>query len=338
LYKMQLEMDENYQKFREECEKAKEDCFIAKNKLLEKENIIAQLRRECEKHVVATNNVNSSNNTNNTSTQAQNRQIQRKELYITDPNKINIEMNNEISATRDILAKLSKLLNVEKLRNEKLDAKVNQLEEELTALKTQGIVIKENKLTENIPQDEGEGEIIKTEDLESDEDIGVTDSKRTEHHSVIFPDKVKSPLNRSINNKSSLNLVPKLDFSLVNAKYQSETMKKVKIMDHKKLDKNLTKLEEELTNQIEKLKNDLKKTNQISESLQNKVEKYKKAYEDIKKKYSKEKENYKALNLKVEFLEIQLKKYFTPQASTDDLSYKQMEHNTSMVSFLIKVA
>jgi hypothetical protein len=49
----------------------------------------------------------------------------QKEILITEPNKINIDLNNELNYTRDILAKISKMLQAEKAKNDQLEIQVN---------------------------------------------------------------------------------------------------------------------------------------------------------------------------------------------------------------------
>jgi hypothetical protein len=48
-----------------------------------------------------------------------------KKIYICDPSKNNIDITNELNSTRDILAKISKMLNAEKTKNEKLNHEIS---------------------------------------------------------------------------------------------------------------------------------------------------------------------------------------------------------------------
>jgi hypothetical protein len=63
-----------------------------------------------------------------------------KKIYICDPSRNNVDINNELNSTRDILAKISKMLNVEKVNNEKLNHTMNQLKHEITGYKNNTII------------------------------------------------------------------------------------------------------------------------------------------------------------------------------------------------------
>jgi hypothetical protein len=47
-----------------------------------------------------------------------------KEIFIADPDKINLELYNELNYTRDIMAKISKMLNTEKAKNIKYEENI----------------------------------------------------------------------------------------------------------------------------------------------------------------------------------------------------------------------
>jgi hypothetical protein len=77
------------------------------NKINEKDAIIEQLKNELEK--IFTYHENSIQN----------------EVLVTEPTKTNIDLNNELNYTKDILVKISKMLNNEKSKNEQIEAEVN---------------------------------------------------------------------------------------------------------------------------------------------------------------------------------------------------------------------
>lgn len=58
-----------------------------------------------------------------------------KEIFIADPTKINVELNNELNSISGIMVKLSKMLNAQKLKIEKLEKKHQQLLEDHEELK-----------------------------------------------------------------------------------------------------------------------------------------------------------------------------------------------------------
>ena len=94
---------------KENLEKASEDILILQNKINEKDIVIDQLKRELEKIF------------------NQHESAIQKEILITEPNKINIDLNNELNYTRDILGKISKMLKSEKTKNDQLESQVNVL-------------------------------------------------------------------------------------------------------------------------------------------------------------------------------------------------------------------
>jgi hypothetical protein len=96
-----------------ELEKAKDEIFLLTNKLQEKDSQIACLKKESEK---------------NDSIKME------KKVYVCDPSRNNIDINNELNSTRDILAKISKMLNAEKVKNEKLN-------NELTVIKGNTVIM-----------------------------------------------------------------------------------------------------------------------------------------------------------------------------------------------------
>lgn len=114
LRKMQSDYDEKFLNERSEIDKLHEEIFMLQQKIYEKESALVNFKRESEK--------NSNQET-------------LKEIFIADPTKINVELNNELNNTRDIMAKVSKMLNAEKLKNEKLEKKYKQIMEDYDELK-----------------------------------------------------------------------------------------------------------------------------------------------------------------------------------------------------------
>jgi len=111
---MQSDYDEKFLNERSDIDKLNEEIFILQQKIYEKESALVNIKRESEK-----------NSTQET----------LKEIFIADPTKINVELNNELNNTRDIMAKVSKMLNAEKLKNEKLERKYKQILEDYEELK-----------------------------------------------------------------------------------------------------------------------------------------------------------------------------------------------------------
>jgi hypothetical protein len=105
-----------------EIEKFKEDIFLNQQKLLEKENMFLNVLRENEKLIKGN--------------------LKVREIFITEPTRLNNELNNEVNDARDIMSKISKLMNAEKRKNEKL--------EKINCEKTAEINLLNKKLLENM--------------------------------------------------------------------------------------------------------------------------------------------------------------------------------------------
>ncbi len=114
LRKLQSDFDEKFLNEKSEIEMLNDEIFILQQKLYEKESVFVNIKRENEKIV---------------------RQENYKEIYISDPTMINVELNNEVNYSRDIMTKVSKMLNLEKSKNEKFEKKIRKLEEEYEELK-----------------------------------------------------------------------------------------------------------------------------------------------------------------------------------------------------------
>lgn len=125
---MQSVYEEKFLNEKSEFDRLNEEIFKLQQKLYEKESALVNLKRETEK------------NSNYDSI---------KEIFIADPTKINVELNNELNSTRDIMAKVSKMLNAEKVNNEKLEKKIKQLTEELEEIKNKNINAAQGKHKEN---------------------------------------------------------------------------------------------------------------------------------------------------------------------------------------------
>lgn len=301
LQRVHGELEDQSQKIKEELEKTKENLFILQNRFNEKETVLFNLKRE---------NLNASNN----SSILGKKEI--KETTYTDPTKANVDLNNELNYTREILAKVSKILNSNKTKSEKLEEENKMLKEEIENFKKNGIKIENPQNEKNIDNLSNEIE----ENITSDEEDGILSDHQLDSSSIKFPDKVKmdSSVNSSILNKKSL--IPKLDLTKVNNKYASESIKKPPVP--------ITKASES-----EKIKSELTAEKKLTEELKEKCNKYKNAYIEMKSKCKALNENLKALNAKLELMETQFKKCgLTP--STDELSYKN-NMNTSMVIFII---
>lgn len=126
--KLQSEYDEKFLNEKSEFEKLYEEIFILQQKLYEKESALVNVKRENEKN---------------------SQQDNLKEIFIADPTRINVELNNELNYTRDIMTKVSKMLNHEKSKNEKLEKKNKKLEDDFEELKRISINVPLNNSESN---------------------------------------------------------------------------------------------------------------------------------------------------------------------------------------------
>ena len=286
-----------------ELEKAKDEIFILNNKLKEKDSTISFLKRENDK-LVAVNEASFD-----------------KKVYVLDPNKNNVDINNELNATRDILAKLSKQVNAEKNKNEKLMKQLDNVNKELDILKSGtkcGLCLEKEKEGNILLNIEEENQNNNEEEEEYTDDDAVS----LESEVINFPDKVKIPGNE----KQPGGIIPKLDFTKVTEKYQSEGNKKTVNKETKKpLNKN-----EEI---LEKLKNDLKQAQKTIEELNTKIEKYKNLYRGSREKITNKNETIRKLNQRIDSLETQLRK---SGISTDDITNKRNDESVFVYNINIE--
>ena len=89
---------------KEIVERSKELIFIFENKTLEQDNMIQHLRYELEMYYRS-----------NESTP--------REIVLADPDKVNLELYNELNMSRELIAKMTRKLNMEKQAKSSLEAR-----------------------------------------------------------------------------------------------------------------------------------------------------------------------------------------------------------------------
>ena len=102
---MQSEYEERFLNEKNDFDKLNEEIFLLQQKLYEKESVLVSMKKENGKLIQG--------------------ELKIKEIYIADPTRLNNELNNELNYARDIMAKVSKMLNAEKRKNENLE-KINK--------------------------------------------------------------------------------------------------------------------------------------------------------------------------------------------------------------------
>ena len=139
--------------------------------------------------------------------------------------------------------------------------------------------------------------------------------------------------------------IPKLDFTKVNAQYQTnlkEELKDIKIGDEKKTDyncknKNFGNFDSNIYNKNKEIEADLMNFERINKILNRKYEKYKRLFKEIKSKLLKLTKTLKLALNNIEILKLQNKKLVASIPTTEDTVNKRNQNNTSMVrKYLIR--
>jgi predicted RNase H-like nuclease (RuvC/YqgF family) len=113
IYKMQQEFEDKLSQNREIIDKLNNKVFSMENIILEKNTNNEVLKKELYKYVT-------------------NENIKKyRHVFIVEPSKANVDLNNELNYTRDIISKISKLMNTEKLKAENMRSQINILQKEL---------------------------------------------------------------------------------------------------------------------------------------------------------------------------------------------------------------
>jgi len=310
LYKHQQMLENKSISNKDALDKTNEQIFILENKLIEKESIIAYYKSELKKYQEC----------NSSST---------KEIFLSEPDRTNLELYNELNYSRDLIAKLSKILNQEKLKVSKLESNKKELEEKIINLK------KGRKISKNM------NNISILDYISSDEDkeenlSNLNDScyLALESPIVKFEEKIKMKkkiyqsysTNNDTNNITSVSKnvipvpIPKLDLSIVKAKYHNaKNMEIAAVNNHKITNRSSNEY-------IDKLKFELKVCKNTVKIVRKKLDKYKRILEVHKQTIEK-------LRNKNEFLELQLKK--STGSTNDDVSLNKKDiNNTSMVKIV----
>lgn len=244
-----------------------------------------------------------------------------KEIFLAEPDRTNLELYNELNYSREIVAKVTRMLNSEKSRAMGLDQKINELEEKITNLK------KGKKISKNMDKISILDYISSSED-ENEEEEDDENYLQIDSPIVKLPDKIKIPklgqviTNHNQNKSFSGTLsIPKLDLSTVNAKYHHPKNIQIAEIQHNK------ETNRSANEYIEKLKFQLKVCKSTIKVVKRKVEKYKRVIQV-------QKNTIVSLKNKNELLDLQLKK--STGSTYDELSNTKKDiNNTSMVKYYI---
>ena len=266
LYNEKFELEKKYLTIREKLENLQieknnifdiqsTEIFKLKNKLIEKDNIIKNLNKELNKYSRDEDII--------------------KEIIIIEPDKNNIEINNELVETRQLLNKYTQLLHKEKQKNNIQEKKISSLLERIDNLK------KKRKIKEKMENIEMFDYILSSSSL-SEENSNQNHS--LESPVITFPEKIKQKRCLTTDIYNYKKKPPKLDFSkLLIEKYPP--LKQIKVIEGT----NESSQNNNDNEYIEKIKFQLKYYKNSNQELQ-------KQNNDLKKIVSVLKTNY--INLK----------------------------------------
>ena len=262
LFKEKFELEKKYLTIREKLDNLlieknnifdiqSTEIFKLQNKLKEKDNIIKNLNKELNKYSRDEDII--------------------KEIIIIDPDKNNVEINNELVETRQLLNKYTQLLHKEKQKNNIQEKKISSLLERIDDLK------KKRKIKERMENIEMFDYILSSS--------SISEENSNQNHSlespvIKFPEKIKQKkcLTTDIHNYKKK--PPKLDFSkLLIEKYPP--LKQIKIIDGTKESSNNNNDDE----YIEKIKFQLKFFKNSNQELQKQNNDLKKIASVLKTKY-----------------------------------------------------
>lgn len=203
----------------------------------------------------------------------------RTEILVTEPTRINVEINHELLNTKSILSKVSKMHATEKKKADKLDKEVKSLQEEVIALRrniTSEGAFGNGKNTSNLQSDPDE-----------DNDIGQSPGKKIKTTSGIGN---KLNFGKVTEGKQMQTQIPNAnknkDFSAVSSdggeeeegeSESSDSANSYDLRKEKKKPKSKQKELDMLTEEYNKLK-------KINEEYESKIQKYKTIYKDMKSK------------------------------------------------------
>lgn len=272
LYKVQENLDDLNQKIQEMKDKKSSEIFLKENLLIEKENLIKQLKKELEKYYKEDFN-------------------STKELLVCDPDKTNLEMNNELCEARELITKYIRMIHNEKKKSIDLEHKITVLNDKIQGKKKKKSIqekIESIKVFDYILTD-SDSELGASEDENENKSNFSDGGLQLESPAMRLPDKIKPK--HLMTEMTEGKTIPKLDLSKV--KNRHPPIKNIQVVD---VEKNTNRSGDEY---IDKLKFQIKYD-------RNEIIRLKKKVRDLKKMVIILKQNYFAL-----------KSNMTPPSTTD---------------------
>lgn len=276
LYTIQQQLDEALMKNQEYVDNQNTERFLLENKLKEKDNLIFQLKKEINKYYKEDFN-------------------STKELIICDPDKVNIEMNNELCETRELIGKYSRIIHDEKRKSDFQEKQIEKLNNKILVLK------KKKKIKEKMENIQMFDYILTSSESEENS-IKSDNASSLESPIIKFPEKIKQPKYLATDMSDYGQNVPKLDFTKLLSKYQP--LKQIEVVEG------------------------IKKSNRSNEEYLEKLKFQLKIYKNSIIKYKKKNRELKKLVLMIKQHYINLKNSINNSNSTKDTNKKKFPENS----------
>lgn len=206
LYRTEQQQNDESYNHQLVCREKTDLIFVYDNKIKEYENIIKQLRQDIMKY-----------HSNESTT----------ELHIiTEPTKANIELNNELTMSRSLLANYSHFFNQATKKDKEKSVEIKRLKNKIENMK------KGRKIQKNIETIEAFGYLL----TESNDDSNDNDSNDDE---FIAKQEFQMKINTTITDHRDKHkryksaIIPKLDLSPIISKYKVLQQKDIKIKENK---------------------------------------------------------------------------------------------------------
>ena len=278
LYSIQQQLDEALMKNQELLDNQNTEIFLIENKIKEKDNLIFQLKKEINKYYKEDFN-------------------STKELIICDPDKVNIEMNNELCETRELIGKYSRIIHDEKRKSEFQEKQIERLNNKILVLK------KKKKIKEKMENIQMFDYILTSSESSDQNSIKSDNASSLESPIIKFPEKIKQPKYLVTDMSDYGQNVPKLDFTKLLTKYQP--LKQIEVVEG------------------------IKKSNRSNEEYLEKLKFQLKIYKNSIIKYKKKNKELKKLVLMIKQHYINLKNSINNSNSTKDTNKKNLPEKTS---------
>ena len=295
LYKLQDSLNDKLSQENNLIEKERTEKFLYENKLKEKEFLIETLKKQLEtlKKNFSKNN-NALNGTIN-------------EIYIGDPNKFNIEINNELTMSRAIIKKYVYLNQQERDKSKILKKKIQNLEDKVTSISNNTSFI--NNINQKGKNQEFNllSDINNLDDGDNNNSLSVSSDDSDEDKNNIDLSFIKNKSlkdNKRTKTCEKISKVPKLDFKNVVENYKNPPNIKV------------------IGDNFDINNNDINIDDKLNQKYKSQIEIYKKTIANYKEKINKLRKQIRSLIDKNSLLTNTLKIYMNNKGNTNTKTIK----------------